>query len=304
MPRFLLLASTGVTFAIVLFVAGVQPASEAKYQLVPAGLQLPDGFAFGEVTGLACDAQDNLYVFHRGKQPLAVFDKTGKFLRAWGDGVVKTAHSVRVDPDGNIWTTDLGTHQVIKYDATGKILLTLGTKNQAGESPTTFNKPADTAFAPNGDVYVADGYGNSRVVQFSKDGKFVRAWGKKGKGRGEFHLVHAAVYDAKADRLYIGDRENKRVQIFTPEGKYLEEWNNTGHPYGIALFKGDFFLADGVGSAVRKMDVRGMIHARFGSKGREPGEFDLPHGISVDSQGSIYVSDVKGKRVQKFAAAK
>jgi DNA-binding beta-propeller fold protein YncE len=297
------LATFAVLGSAVLFGGAGQGAKTPAFHPVPNAFRLPEDFTFGGVTGLATDAEDRLYVFHRAKKPIAVFDRDGTFLRGWGDENVKTAHGIRIDRDGNIWTTDLGTHEVIKYDPTGKVLLRLGTKNTPGESPQHFNKPADIAFAPNGDVYVADGYGNSRVAQFDKTGKFLRAWGKKGKGEGEFNLPHALVYDVTTDRLYVGDRENKRVQIFDPKGTFLGQWRNTGHPYGLFLHQAkQFFVACGPSSDVRQMDLEGMVLARWGTKGMDAGQFELPHGICVDSRGVLYVAEVAGKRVQKFVA--
>ncbi len=273
-----------------------------QYQPVPNWPQLPRGFKFGQTTAVATDKDDNLYVFHRGKTPIAVFDRNGKFLRGWGDAAVKTAHGLRIDAAGNIWTTDLGTHQVIKYDPTGKVLLTLGTKNKKGKTPDRFNKPADVAVSAAGDIYVADGYGNSRVVKFSKEGKYLKEWGKKGKGPGQFNLVHAIFLDGKG-KVYVGDRENKRVQVFDTEGKYLEQWRDSGTPYGLFLQGGKrMLLADGDADEVRILDLSGKLLTRFGMKGAGAGQFQLPHGITADSRGVLYVTEGDGERVQKFVA--
>jgi DNA-binding beta-propeller fold protein YncE len=268
----------------------------------PAGdwLQLPRGFKFWLVTTMATDKDDNLFIFHRGKQPIVVFDKAGKFLRSWGDGTVKTAHGLRLDHEGNVWTTDLGTHQVIKYNPNGKVLLTLGTRNKAGDTPDRFNKPADVAVSPAGDIYVADGYGNSRVVKFSRDGKFVKAWGKKGKGPGEFHLVHAIVLDGKG-RVYVGDRENNRIQVFDADGRFLEQWRECGAPFGLFL-QGEkrMLVADGRGNHVRILDMNGKLLSRFGPQGTEASQFLAPHGICADSQGAIYVAEGEDKSPRKL----
>lgn len=273
---------------------------KAAFRPVADWLQLPANFQFGGITAVTVDAKDNLYVFHRGKQPIAVFDKAGKFLRSWGDDQVKTAHGLRLDAEGNVWTTDLGTHQVIKYDPAGKVLLTLGKKNQAGTTRDTFNKPADIAFTPEGDCYVADGYGNSRVVKFSAEGKYLLEWGQKGKGPGEFNLPHAIFLDKKG-RVYVGDRENNRVQVFTAAGKFIEQWPDTGAPFGLFLqMEKKVLVADGRANLVRILDMEGKGLEMFGQKGMDAGQFELPHGICADSQGAVYVAEVAGKRVQKF----
>jgi DNA-binding beta-propeller fold protein YncE len=272
------------------------------YQSVANWLKLPEGAKLGPVAAVATDAKDRVYVFHRGKQPIMVFDKDGKFLRSWGDAVVKTAHGLRVDRDGNVWITDIGTHQVTKFDAEGKVLLTLGKKEQPGDSQDQFNKPTDVAVAANGDVYVSDGYGNSRIVKFSKEGKFLKEWGKKGNGDGEFNLPHVVCLDDQG-RVYVGDRENNRVQVFDADGKYLSQWKDSGAPYGLFLTAGGkAFVADGRANDVKLLDLQGKVLGRWGEKGSELGQFNSPHWICADSQGAVYVAETGGERVQKFVA--
>ena len=249
---------------------------------------------------MATDKADNVYIFHRGKKPIAVFDKTGKFLRGWGDDLVKTAHGLRIDAAGFVWTTDIGSHLVMKFDDQGKLLLTLGQRNKPGATPDTFNKPADVAVAANGDFYVADGYGNSRVVKFSKEGKYLKEWGKKGKGEGEFNLPHAICLDGKG-RVYVGDRENNRVQVFDADGKFLAQWRDSGTPFGLYLHGERMLIADGRADAIRVLDLDGKVTGSYGKKGTDAGEFTLPHWICRDSQGALYVAEVTGQRVQKFS---
>jgi DNA-binding beta-propeller fold protein YncE len=271
-----------------------------EYVPVPGWLQLPKGFKFDLVTAVATDKDDNLFIFHRGSRPVAIFDKNGKFLRSWGRDEVETAHGLRIDHEGNVWTTDLDRHQVIKHDPNGKVLLTLGKAYNSGTTPATFDSPADVAIAPNGDIYVADGYGNSRVVKFNKEGKYLKEWGKPGKGPGEFDLVHAIVLDAKG-RVYVGDRENDRIQVFDADGKFLEQWRGIGAPFGLFLQGGQRLLvADGRGDLVRLLDLSGKVLGRFGQKGKGPGQFLLAHGICADSRGVVYVTEADGDRVQKF----
>lgn len=292
---------------LVLSVLAVSVAVSLSQTKVPPGMprcvadwpQLPDDVKLGQVTGVAVDAADQLYIFHRGKRPILVLDKAGRLLRSWGDGLVKTAHGLRIDRDGNIWTTDLGNHTVIKYDATGKVLLTLGRKGQPGVGHDQFNKPADIAFGAGGEIYVADGYGNSRVMKFARDGSFIKEWGKKGKQPGEFNLPHAIIVDG--ERVYVGDRENNRVQIFNTEGGFIGQWRDTGAPYGLFLTPAKhMLLADGRGNVSKEFDLDGNTLATWGMKGTAAGQFTLPHGICMDSTGAIYVTEVNGQRVQKF----
>lgn len=190
---------------------------------------MPDGWKFGRVSAVAADSKGEVYVFHRGAKapPIIVFDAEGKYLRSWGEGMFGNEHGLRVDRDNNVWVTDNGDHQVIKFNNKGARLLTLGIKGKAGTDAKTFNRPADLAFGPGGEVYVADGYGNSRVVKFSKDGKYLMAWGKPGTGPSEFNTVHSVAVDSKGT-VYVSDRENNRIQIFDPNGKLLRMWTHLG----------------------------------------------------------------------------
>jgi DNA-binding beta-propeller fold protein YncE len=190
---------------------------------------MPDGWKFGRVSSVAVDKAGEVYVFQRGEKadPIVVFDSEGRYLRSWGRGMFGNEHGMRADPDGNIWVTDNGDHQVFKFDRKGELLLTLGVKGEAGEDEKHFDRPTDLAFAPNGDIYIADGYGNARVVKISKTGKYISTWGTYGSGPGQFNTVHSIGVDSKGT-VYVADRENNRIQIFDPNGKYLREWNHLG----------------------------------------------------------------------------
>jgi sugar lactone lactonase YvrE len=273
------------------------------YRPVPNWPQLPSDITLGAVSGVATDAADNVYIFHRGPKPVLVFDRSGKFLRAWGDAHVKTAHGLRIDANGNIWLTDIGNHQVLQFNSDGKLLMALGKKGEPGDGPDRFNMPTDVAVAPSGNFYVTDGYGNARVLKFSRDGKLLQQWGKKGTGEGEFNLPHTICLDAKG-RVIVGDRENQRIQMFDPYGKFLAIWKEGGSPYGLFLAGDRLFVADGVAHWVKVLDLGGKPIGRFGEKGAGPGQLQLPHMLCVDSEGSVYVTEITGKRVQKFAVRK
>lgn len=272
------------------------------YQPVAGWPALPDTIKLGLVSAVATDSADRVYVLHRGKNPVLVFDRAGKFLRSWGDDILKTGHGLRIDRDDNVWITDIGNHLVLKCTAEGKVLLSLGKKGEAGTGSDQFDRPTDVAVSPSGDFYVSDGYGNSRVLKFSREGKLLKEWGKKGTGPGEFHLPHALSLDAKG-RVYVGDRENNRIQVFDGEGMFLHQWKDTGAPFGLFLTgKGQLFVADGRANWVRVLDLEGKTLGRWGEKGKGAGQFDLPHMLCVDSQGAVYVAEVNGKRAQKFMA--
>ena len=197
---------------------------------------MPEGWRFGRVSAVAADSAGRVHVFHRGPKadPIVVFDAQGKYLRSWGRGMFGQPHGLRVDRDDNVWVTDNRDHQVMKFTNEGQLLLTLGIKGQQGTDENTFNRPADIAFAPDGDFYVADGYGNSRVVKFSRDGKYLRAWGKRGTDPGDFNLPHSVAVDSKG-RVYVSDRENNRIQIFDPNGKFLAQWSHLGATQNIFI---------------------------------------------------------------------
>jgi len=197
---------------------------------------MPDGWKFGRVSAVTVDKQGEVYVFHRGDKadPLIVFDREGLYLRSWGKGMFGNPHGIRADSDGNIWVTDNGDHQIFKFDRVGKLLLTLGEKGVPGEDESHFDRPTDIAFAPTGEVYVSDGYGNARVVKFSKEGKHLTTWGRHGTGPGEFNTVHSVAV-ATDGTVYVSDRENNRIQIFDPNGKYLREWNHLGATQNVFI---------------------------------------------------------------------
>lgn len=271
----------------------------AAYRVDPDFPQLPKGTHFAGVSGVAIDSKGNVLIFHRGHEPILVFEPTGKFVRAFGKGLFKSAHGLRIDKDDNIWTTDNADHIVVKFDRDGKVLMTLGERGVAGEDDRHFNKPADIAFGDNGDVFVADGYGNSRVVKSDKNGKFILAWGKKGKGEGEFNLPHAVRIDSKG-LLYVGDRENDRVQVFDQNGKFLRQFGGFA-PFGLFITKDDQLLvADGRANRVHRMTLEGKVLETWGRRGPEAGNFFLPHAIAPGADGAVYVTEIDGKRVQKF----
>jgi DNA-binding beta-propeller fold protein YncE len=262
---------------------------------------LPAGYKLGQVSAVAPDGHGEVFVFHRGEHPILVFDRDGKYLRSFGDGLVAKAHGLRFDADGNVWTTDVGNHTVRKFSHAGKLLLTLGKEGEAGDAPDRFNQPADVAFGPRGELFVADGYGNSRVAKFSSDGKFIKAWGKKGAADGEFNVVHAVVVDGHGT-VFIGDRENNRVQVFDQDGKFLRTWTEFGAPFGLFLDRDHqrFLVADGRAHKCLVLDGHGNVLESWGSHGKAAGQFDLPHSISMDTDGAVYVTEITGQRVQKF----
>jgi len=197
---------------------------------------MPEGWKFGRVSAVDVDSSGNVYVFQRGPKadPIVVFSPAGKYLRSWGKGVFANPHGIRIDSQNHVWVTDTNLHMVMEFTNEGQLLRSLGTKGKAGTTPETFNRPTDVAFLPNGDFFVTDGYGNSRVVKFSREGKYLMEWGKRGAGPGEFDLPHAIVIDSRQN-LYVSDRENNRIQIFDANGKFLRQWTHLGATQGIDI---------------------------------------------------------------------
>lgn len=294
-------ALTVALVAVLLSTGLVAPlfAQQYTYKPVPDFLQFPADLKLGEVPGVAFNSQGHIIVTHRGAQPILVFDKDGKFLRSFGDEHLDAVHGTRVDADDNLWVTDMRNHTVIKFSPEGKVLLKLGERDVPGVDEEHFNRPTDIAFGENGNFFVSDGYGNNRVVKFDKQGKFLQTWGEDGGWKGLFRLPHCAFVDGQG-RLHISDRENDRIQVFNQEGEFL--WLYGGFaPFGVFIADDDtVYVADGRDHKVYRMTLRGQIIAQWGSEGTAPGQFQLPHGITVDPQGAVYVTEITGKRIQKF----
>ncbi len=301
--------STVILPALLVFASGAAAQSEKlpplPYQPVPGFLTLPPGLNFGETSGIALNSRGHIFVFHRGSPALVEFDSEGHFIRAIGEGLFTKAHGLRIDAEDNIWTTDVGSHTVLKFSPHGDLLMVLGKKGMAGEwwdvfNFPLFNKPTDIAFSPAGQIYISDGYGNARVMKFDREGNFIKTWGSKGIAPGEFNLPHSIVADA-AGRVYVVDRENRRVQVFNTEGNFIEEWTHVGAPFGLCISSDNFlFLADGVNNRILKLTLEGKILGAFGQPGKGPGQFGLAHDIAVGPGNEIYVAEILNWRAQKF----
>jgi DNA-binding beta-propeller fold protein YncE len=271
-----------------------EKVGKLEYQLVANWPKLPDGMKLGGVSAVASDSKGNVYLLHRKKPYVLVLDRDGKLLRSW-DGDFKTPHGLRIDKDDNLWIADMANHLVQKFAPEGKLLLSLGMKDQPGLAGDQFNKPADAFVGPDGEVYIADGYGNSRVAKFTAEGKFIKEWGNKGKGAAEFNIPHVVFLDGD-NRVLVGDRENQRVQIFDRGGKLLGVWKDTGAPYGLAVHKDRVYLADGRKGTIRVLDSKGKLLTRWETASGK----DTPHWIHVDQAGAVYIGFVSGNKVEKW----
>jgi peptidylamidoglycolate lyase len=286
------------------------------YALVEGWPKLPAGMAkLGQATAVAVGRDNRVYVAHRNRQqPILVFEGgTGRHLLSFGEGELLNPHGLNLDAQGNLWITDIELHQVFEYSPEGKQLRAWGEKGKAGLDDRHFDKPTNVAVAPNGDFYVADGYGNSRIAKFGSDGKFLMTWGTPGSAVGQFDMPHGIALDRQG-LVYVCDRGNSRIQIFTSTGKPVKQWQSSelGRPWGIEFAaNGTIFVVDGGDgphkgadrSRALKLDRQGRVKAAWGKIGLGPGEFDWAHDIAVGPDGAVYVSDVRnGCRVQKFVA--
>lgn len=270
------------------------------FELDTSWPKLPPKWNPQETPGVAIGPQQQVYIFHRGEHSIIELDRDGKVVDSMGEGLFGAAHGITVDHDGNLWVTDRADHIVLKLSNTGRVLMVMGRKGQAGEGEDNFDGPTDIAFADNGDFYVSDGYGNSRVAKFRADGSFITAWGKPGKGPGEFNLPHAVAVDADG-KVYVGDRENYRLQIFDANGTFLDQWDHVGSPWGLHITpEQEIFMADGHNNRVLKLNRKGEILDSLGKKGKLPGQFNFAHHLAVDLLGNLYVAEIKNWRVQKF----
>lgn len=259
---------------------------------------LPQGWTLGEVAGITKTSNGHFIVFHRGEHQLLEFDQEHNFVRELGQGLFKNPHGLRLDRQENIWVTDSDRHLVLRFSPEGEITMVLGKNNLAGTgwfdrdyNLVLFNNPLDVAFDNSDNIYVVD-KGNARIVKMDKNGAFIKAWGKKGNGKGEFNFAHSIVID-KQNRVIIADRENKRIQLFDLEGKVVGQWDNLGYPYVIQLNDNHLWVTDARAEKVRKLNLQGEILDTFqGEAGRNPGQFSSVHGIHVDVDGTILVSQI------------
>ena len=294
-----------IALLALLFVAGrafgeFVPVPELGYRVVPNFFRLPPGMNFGEASGVALDSKGHVFVFHRAKPMLMEFDEKGTLVRSLGEGLFDHPHGLRIDADDNIWTTDDGNHTVLKLDRDGRVLLVLGRRGKGAEAAWLLNSPADVAFGREGEIFIADGYGNSRIVKFDRSGRFLKAWGKFGSAPGEFNLPHTVVVDAQG-RVYVGDRENQRIQIFDGEGRLLRVWTGIGYPYGLFLTPDQhLWMADGGYDRIVEIDTDGKILGAFGEPGHADGQLAWAHFLAVGRDRRIIVADVLNWRFQVF----
>ena len=275
-----------------------------KYEVAEGWGELPEGWEFTQVAGVVVDPQDRVYVFNRSEHPVIIFDRDGKFIKSWGEGLFNNAHGAYMSSDGYIYLADSGNHTVRKFTTEGELLMTLGTEDRPGTDGKPFNKPTGVALSSSGEIFVSDGYGNRRMHKYSPDGKLLMSWGEEGVGIGQFALPHGVFVD-KQDRVFVADRENHRLQIFTPQGKFITQWTDFRECLPCTLFidADNIIYVPELKQRISILNMDGEILARWGRNEPtdEPGYFFAAHTACTDSRGDLYIGEVlDGQRIQKF----
>jgi sugar lactone lactonase YvrE len=312
--------------------ANAQPANAPgnPYRTVEGWAKMPEGRSWGATSAVevAPDGR-SIWVAERcgantcaGSSLPAVllFDESGRLTTSFAAGVFVFPHGIHVDQSGNVWVTDARGrdgkgHQVFKFSRDGKVLLALGKAGVTGEGPDEFNQPSDVAVAANGDIFVADGHdenSNARIVKFSKDGKFIKTWGKRGSAAGEFDTPHGLAFDSRG-RLFVADRGNNRIQIFDQDGKFLEEWKQFSRPSGIYIDRNDIlYVADSESNSKTnpgwKRGVRigsakdGKVTAFIPDPEPDPEKVvtSAAEGVAADAQGNVYGAEVGSRALKKY----
>ena len=301
-----------------------------RYALAEGWEQLPNGYKHQRVCDVAVDSRDRVYLYIRDDQQVMVYERDGTFVTAWGSGRFPgRAHGIAIGPDDSVYCVNDGDHTVRKFTPGGELLMTLGTsgapsdtgydrnrKTQADKNASItrggppFNRPTKAAVAPSGELYVSAGYGNARVHRFSADGRLMQSWGEPGTGAGQFMVPHGIAVAADG-RVLVADRENNRIQIFTPDGEYLNEWTDLSRPTSLYNDRSGLVYVTEVGwefdpggdfdaelpLRVSVLDEKGNFIARWESvDGGGLGDFTAPHGICVDSHGDLYLASNNGWR--------
>jgi hypothetical protein len=295
-----------------------------SYKAVVGWEQLPARYTHPDVAAVAVDSKDRVYLFCRAEHPVLIYERDGRFVGSWDDGAFTTrTHGITIAPDDSVWCVDDAGHSVRKFTPDGKLLLTLGDNSGKpsdsgydGSNLTTvargappFNRPTNVAVAPNGDLYVSDGYGNARVHRFSPTGRLLASWGEPGTGPGQFMLPHGIAVDATGN-VFVCDRESDRIQVFTAEGRFVREIIEVQRPTQIVLANGLMYVSElgwragqrsfrhgqierDLPSRVTVLDASGVVVTRIGGPDPcAPGSFCAAHGLAVDSHGDLYVAEV------------
>lgn len=312
--------------------AAYATAPDIPYTSVPNFIKLPPNLYLGEGIGVASDSKGHVFVYTRsGHTRLFEFDQTGEYLREIGEGLYafEMAHAVRTDSQDDIWVVDEGSNMIVEFNPQGRVIMTLGRKPEAGPGlayatppprtppppaqPYVFNRPTDVTWDPAGDIFVSDGYGNSRVVKYDKYGKFLKSVGSLGSGPLQFNTPHTIASDAQGN-IYVGDRGNRRIQILDSDLNLKKIIDNVGAPWAMCITPGPhqylyssnsnpdnndsrFFPVSG---EIYKMELDGTVVGKFGKPGKLLGEFSTAHEVDCHNENELLVSEITSWRVQKI----
>ena len=283
-------------------------SGDFQYTFEEGWAKLPSGMTFKECPGVAVDSRDQIHVLTRGDHPVIVFDRDGNFIRTYGEGLFSaTTHEIFITHDDLVLIADIVLHTIQMFNLEGDKLMELGQRNQPAPawSDQPFNRPTSAAIMPSsGDIYVSDGYGNSRVHVFTGSGDYKFSWGEAGIDAGQFMTPHNIAIDSD-DKVYVVDREAHRIQIFDARGRFINMWNNIHRPDAMVLWQDHIYVGElngmggpggrpGMGHRVTIYDLNGNRVCIFGAteEGEGAGKFIAPHGIAVDSKGDMYVGEV------------
>lgn len=310
--------------------AKAQNVPEIPYESVPNLLKFPANLYLGEGIGVATNSKGHIFAYTRSQRTrLFEFDQRGNYIREIGEGLYGFvfAHAVRVDSQDNIWAVDEGSNMVIKFNPEGRVLMTLGRRPEPADALAAplpqgpaanpgkyiFDRPTDVGWDQAGNIFVSDGYGNSRVVKYDKNGRFIASVGSKGSAQGQLNLPHSLAVDAKGN-VYVGDRSNRRIQVFDDDLTFKAIYDNVGAPWAVCVSPGphqylfssnsypdsnDSTLSTVTGE-IYKMELDGTIVGKFGKAGKQLGEFSGLHEIDCRNPNEIYVSEIQLWRVQKI----
>ena len=285
---------------------------ELSFHVVENFFKYPKGMILAEAVGVSVNSKGEIFTLNRGNHPLMEFNPQGEFVASYGEDspVFHVPHSIRFDSQDNLWYVNAADNLVVKFDADLHVLQALGRREEpwvylthgierAIPPPENFYQPTDAAVSPNGDTYVTDGYGNSRVAKFTREGTLVKYWGDRGTRPGQFNTPHSIVIDSQSN-VYVADRQNNRVQVFDADGNFKQQWVLDGPAWSLCMTPGanPVIFVGSVGR-VYKMDLSGKALGRFGKFGKLPGWFDWIHSISCPDEKTLYLAEELSYRFDK-----
>jgi streptogramin lyase len=323
--RFVKSAAVGVALLVVTAAAATVGAQNGRapnpYHEDANWAKLPAGAKWGGVISVDPASNGDMWVFHRSEPPILRFDPSGKVVKSFGEGMFVQPHGMTVDRDGNVWVTDAQIkdgkgNQVFKFSPDGKLLMALGKAGVAGGGNDVFSGPCDVAIAQNGDIFVADGHiadvPVNRIMKFSKDGTFIKAWGKRGSGPGEFDTPHSIAIDSRG-RIFVADRSNSRIQIFDQDGRFLDQWKQFGRPSGVYIDRNDnMVVADSQSNSKQNPGFTRGIRVGSAKDGKvtalipfvepdaEKNNNAGVEGVATDGKGNLFGAEVSTQVLKKY----